>query len=522
MEGTLYAKLEGHKGPVYDVATCIDDVMASASHDEDSPIPTRARITPTLTPTIWEDLILWDIEDITGSNKPQALGTLKGHTGAVRACCFNQSGTRLASASYDKTCRIWDTKEKKELLVLKGHTRSLRIAAYHPTEEIVATGGDDSLVKIWNAKNGSLLQSMSDHESTVFGLHFSPDGSALCSGSYDDSCIRYDWKTGKTLYRLKDDYTKQVYSVNHSSDSKYIVLCSVRGDYNITTLWDVKTEKCVARMVGHDKQVYSCTFHPTKGYVVSSSLDKTLKVWDLKVALAEGLMGDEGHELDIQVLEKLQIEAETNFASVVEEEEKNKEEKNEEEKNEIRIEKEKMTKLKKIEEERMLVIEKEYKQKLIVVEEEKIKIEKEYHEYKHKLTVIEQENIKIVSIHQEEIRVLRTQLEESRKITSNTASDTEKELQARLSSLTENEAALERKEREVEELLQSASTSDEKRYETVSKEKEAELRKMEKELEERATSLKEKEEAMVHLSIQAEEAEKKAKEEAQDRQEACS
>src|SRR5437764_6842758 len=46
------------------------------------------------------------------------LQTLEGHSGSVYSVAFSHDSTRLASASYDGTVKIWDTRSGKYLQTL--------------------------------------------------------------------------------------------------------------------------------------------------------------------------------------------------------------------------------------------------------------------------------------------------------------------------------------------------------------------------------------------------------------------
>ncbi len=46
-------------------------------------------------------------------------------------------------------------------------------------------------------------------------------------------------------------------------------------------MWDIKTGKLIEKLESHKDSVYSVAFSPDGKYLVSGSLDKTLKIWEL-------------------------------------------------------------------------------------------------------------------------------------------------------------------------------------------------------------------------------------------------
>jgi formylglycine-generating enzyme required for sulfatase activity len=227
---------------------------------------------------------VWDAQ--TGQ---EAL-SLKGHTGAVLGVCFSPDGRRLASASYDRTVRVWDAQTGQDLLTLQGHTEPAWSVCFSPDGRRLASASGDRTVKVWDAQTRQELLSLKGHTDQVRCVCFSPDGRRLASAGGDlgqpdkpGEVKVWDAQTGQELLSLQG-HTAPVWIVCFSPDGTR--LASASHDHT-AKVWDAKSGQELLTLQGHTSGVWSVCFSPDGRRLASASVDRTVRVWGVQGVAVE-------------------------------------------------------------------------------------------------------------------------------------------------------------------------------------------------------------------------------------------
>lgn len=179
---------------------------------------------------------------IAGGTLPayKAKLVLRGHEGPVSQVRISPNGKFIASASADKTCKIWDAATGAHMDTLVGHMAGVGCIAWSPDSTTLASGSDDKAIRLWDRvtgrpktttrKNvtGQEMEALRGHHNYVHCIAFSPKGNILASGSYDEAVFLWDVRAGKLMTQLPS-HSDPVSGIDFSCDGTLVVSCSTDG-----------------------------------------------------------------------------------------------------------------------------------------------------------------------------------------------------------------------------------------------------------------------------------------------------
>ena len=158
-----------------------------------------------------------------------------GHEAGVFSVSFSKDGQTLATASQDKTAKLWSL-DGRELQTLRGHTDTVTRVRFSPEDQSVVSTSADDTIRFWSL-DGELLQTLTGHTGWVWDAAFSPDGQTFATASADPDRSVKLWRRNPNQIQA---HQAPISRVSFSPDGRILATAS---DDGTVKLWDQEGQR---------------------------------------------------------------------------------------------------------------------------------------------------------------------------------------------------------------------------------------------------------------------------------------
>ncbi|KAI5693472.1 hypothetical protein M8J77_024379, partial [Diaphorina citri] len=220
---------------------------------------------------------VYDLNNRDSTGAAKVIRELLGYEGFLSSCRFIDD-TTLLTGSGDMKIVTWNLETGQRIHeVAQAHIGDVVSISLSPDGQYFVTGSVDKSCKLWDFREKKCVQTFFGHEADVNSVCFHPSGLAFATGSEDKTARLFDIRADQQIATyLPPNKNSGFTSCAVSSSGRYIFCGS---DDNNVHVWDLLKTTHNGVLSGHENRVTSISLSPNGMALVTSSWDQFVKVW---------------------------------------------------------------------------------------------------------------------------------------------------------------------------------------------------------------------------------------------------
>jgi G protein beta subunit-like protein len=230
------------------------------------------------------------------TNNPQPVLSFDGHTNNVTAVGFERDSKWLFSGSEDGTVKLWDVRAQGCQREYESRA-AVNTVVLHPNQGELLSGDQNGNIRVWDlTASACSCELVPEVGTAVRSLSAAADGSLVVAANNNGTCYVWRLQRGTQLTTHFEPFHKL------QAHDGYILKCLISPDgrYLVTTssdstvkLWNLDGFTLERTLQGHQRWVWDCVFSVDAAFLVTASSDATARLWE--VASGEAIRVYSGH-----------------------------------------------------------------------------------------------------------------------------------------------------------------------------------------------------------------------------------
>ncbi|XP_029172388.1 transducin beta-like protein 3 [Nylanderia fulva] len=214
------------------------------------------------------------------------IGSAIRHTASISSVAISQTSTKFfTTVAQDSCLKLWELSNNldshKQNLSLNpsytmlAHQKEMNCVTISPNDKLIATASQDKTAKLWSAEDLQLLGVFHGHRRGVWCVRFSPIDQVLLTTSAD--CTMKLWSlTELNCLKTFEGHESSVLRGEFLSHGMQLI---TSGGDGLLKLWNIKTSECISTLDQHESHVWTLVVAKDEKHIISGGSDSLLVIW---------------------------------------------------------------------------------------------------------------------------------------------------------------------------------------------------------------------------------------------------